>query len=77
MEPNVKAGFDEILRRLDAFDARWEQRFAESEMVREQHASTTEGRFTNMEQRGTSTNLEQRNASTEIRLGKLETFYSG
>jgi hypothetical protein len=77
MKPNVKAGFDEILRRLDAFDAQWEQRFTESETVREQHASTMEGRFTNMEQCGTSTNLKQRDASTEIRLGKLETFCSG
>jgi hypothetical protein len=77
MEPNVKAGFDKILRRLDAFDARCEQRFAESETVREQRASAMEGRFTDMEQRGTSTNLEQRDASTEIRLGKLETFCSG
>jgi hypothetical protein len=77
MEPNVKAGFDKILRRLDAFDARCEKRFAESETVQEQRASATEGRFTDMEQHGTSTNLEQRNASTEIRLGKLETFCSG
>ena len=31
MDPIVKTTFEEVLRRFDSFDAKWEAKFAESE----------------------------------------------
>jgi hypothetical protein len=49
MEPNVQVGFNEILLHLDEIDARWEQRFADVEALRERHDYELKARFADIE----------------------------
>jgi transcription elongation GreA/GreB family factor len=65
MEPNVQVGFSEILLHLDEIDARWEQRFADVEALRERHDYESKARFAD---------IEARSSAIEERLNTLKLF---
>ena len=49
MDPAVKSAFEEIIRRFDSFDAKWEARFADAESARRNHDDETERRLAAVE----------------------------
>ena len=54
MDPSLKFAFDEILRRLDAFDARMEQHFSRTLASLERWGTAVELRTGGLEQSGTT-----------------------
>ncbi|XP_021317789.1 uncharacterized protein LOC110435983 [Sorghum bicolor] len=49
MDPAVKSAFEELIRRFDSFDAKWEARFADAESARRDHDDETERRLAAVE----------------------------
>jgi len=49
MDPSVKSSFEEVLRRFDSFDAKWEAKFAAAEAVSQERAAEADRRFIRLE----------------------------
>jgi hypothetical protein len=49
MDPSVKASFEEVLRRFDSFDEKWEAKFASAEAVSQERAAEADRLFIGLE----------------------------
>ena len=49
MEPNTRAMFDELMKRFDSFDTKWEQRFKESEDAHHEQIDAMDSRIKSLE----------------------------
>lgn len=49
MDPTVKSAFEEVLRRFNAFDAKWESKFADTESARREREAETDCRVSELE----------------------------
>ena len=58
MNPSLQLAFDEILRKFDEIEARWERRLSDSQVAREQCVASVESRIVILKQ----TPTEQLNA---------------
>jgi len=66
----VKSSFEEVLRRFDSFDAKWETKFAAAEAVRQERAAEADRRFIGLERSCAAI------PTLEARVSSLDTLYS-
>ena len=70
IDPTVKSAFEEVLKRFDSFDAKWEAKFAGAEASTKEHAAEVDRRIIALE------DICSGIPATRTRLSSLETFCS-
>jgi len=68
MDPAVKTAFEELIRRFDSFDAKWEAKFADAETLRREREDEANRRLAALESLSSSV------PGAAIRLTALEDY---
>lgn len=71
MEPNVKSAIEDLVKRFDSFDAKWEARFAQADSQRLAKEAAVDQRLTALES-GTNLEIQSRFPEVELRVAVLE-----